>query len=333
MASATVAAVAAMVLLGAAMFVSYGGSATTTVQQTELLNLWDRPYHTVTTTTMLWNAASDDAGSTSYGRNDDDDTEYDTYGKSSSLSDDGDNSGDTELADTDWGTHSYSHDSNDGIQMPDTQVHSWDSGNSVALKQQLKKMFSKGINRVSKQIADKAEAQESKGFYSKWAKVAGKKISAGDKQIGLDSKQAKLYKEAEASEVKEQAKKAPFIKAVAKVVSKEQKKSAEHNKSADKVSHDQAVKAKLRAADKLATKLAEHKKKAASGPPKADPGKIGSKSAVKALKEKLDNAHGHKAKAEARKKMAALEQQIKNDFKSVTSFARKVKTSLPPLKA
>lgn len=33
MASATVAAVAAMVLLGAAMFVSYGGSATTTVQQ------------------------------------------------------------------------------------------------------------------------------------------------------------------------------------------------------------------------------------------------------------------------------------------------------------
>ena len=56
---------------------------------------------------MLWNAASDDAGSTSYGRNDDDDTEYDTYGKSSSLSDDGDNSGDTELADTDWGTHSY----------------------------------------------------------------------------------------------------------------------------------------------------------------------------------------------------------------------------------
>ncbi len=51
-----------------------------------------------------------------------------------------------------------------------------------------------------------------------------------------------MYKEAEASEVKEQAKKAPFIKAVAKVVSKEQKKSAEHNKSADKVSHDQAVK-------------------------------------------------------------------------------------------
>jgi hypothetical protein len=36
-----------------------------------------------------------------------------------------------------------SHDSNDGIQMPDTQVHSWDSENSVALKQQLKKMFSK----------------------------------------------------------------------------------------------------------------------------------------------------------------------------------------------
>ena len=30
--------------------------------QTELLNMWDRPYHTVTTT-KLWNAASDDASS------------------------------------------------------------------------------------------------------------------------------------------------------------------------------------------------------------------------------------------------------------------------------
>lgn len=55
----------------------------------------------------------------------------------------------------DWGSHSYSSDDDDGIQMPDTHVHSWDSGDSVALKSQLKKMFSKGINRVSKEIAAK----------------------------------------------------------------------------------------------------------------------------------------------------------------------------------
>ena len=55
----------------------------------------------------------------------------------------------------DWGSHSYSSDDNGGIQMPDTHVHSWDSGDSVALKTQLKKMFSKGINRVSKEIAAK----------------------------------------------------------------------------------------------------------------------------------------------------------------------------------
>jgi len=63
---------------------------------------------------------------------------------------------DTEdLADNNWGTKSYSSDDNDGIEMPDTSVHSWDSSDSVALKQQLKHMFSKGINRVSKQIAAK----------------------------------------------------------------------------------------------------------------------------------------------------------------------------------
>lgn len=72
-----VAAVAAMVLIGTAMFVS-SGSPATTPHQTELLSMWDRPYRTVTTT-MLWNAASDDAGSYSSG-NDNDDTEYDTNG-------------------------------------------------------------------------------------------------------------------------------------------------------------------------------------------------------------------------------------------------------------
>jgi len=317
------------------MFVSSGSSAVTP-HQTELLNMWDKPYHTVTTT-MLWNAASDDAGSDN---SNSDDTAYDTYGNSASLSDDSDGDGDTEdLADNNWGTKSYSSDDNDGIEMPDTSVHSWDSSDSVALKQQLKHMFSKGINRVSKQIAAKAE-DSSKGFFGKWAKVAGQKISSGDKKIGLDSSQAKLYKEAEKSEQKEQAKKAPFIKAVKQVVSKEQK---EHHssKSSSGAAHDKAVKAKLKAADKLATKLAKHKheehaakKKAAKkdAMPKADPGKIGSKSAVKALKHSLDTAHG-KAKLAARKKMAALEQQIKNDFASVTSFAHKVKTSLPPMKA
>ena len=111
--------------------------------QTELLNMWDKPYHTVTTT-MLWNAASDDAGSDNSANNDD--TEFDTYGNTASLSDNSDSS---------WGTHSYSSDDNGGIAMPDTSVHSWDSSDSVNLKQQLKHMFKKGINRVTKEIAAK----------------------------------------------------------------------------------------------------------------------------------------------------------------------------------
>jgi len=316
---AAVAAVAAMALIGAAMFVSSGSSAMTP-HQTELLNMWEKPYHTVTTT-MLWNAASDDAGSDNSGSSDD--TEYDTYGNSASLSDSG-SSGD-------WGTKSYSSDDNDGIEMPDTSVHSWDSSDSVALKQQLKHMFSKGINRVSKEIAAKAEASNTKGSEGKWAKVAGKKITANNKKFGLNHAQAKLYNEAEKSEQKEQAKKAPFIKAVKKVVSKEETKDAHTSTAAGKVAHDSQVKAKLKAADKLATKLAAAKK--AQGPPKDDPGMVGSKSAVKAIKSQLDTAHGHSAKVAARKKMAALEQQIKTDFKSVTSFAHTVKTSLPPMKA
>jgi hypothetical protein len=207
---------------------------------------------------------------------------------------------------------------------------------SVALKQQLKHMFSKGINRVSKEIAAKAETS-TKGFFGKWAKVADKKIASGkSKKIGLDKSQAELYKEAEKSEQKEQAKKKPFITAVKKVVSKEQEKLHQKGgRAKGAAAHDSEVKAKLRAADKLSSKLAEHeaKKKAMQeGPPKANPGKIGSVSAVKALKHSLDTAHG-KAKAAARKKMAALEQQIKNDFSQVTSFAHKIKTSLPPIKA
>merc|ERR1712127_68227 len=332
---AAMAAAAVTLLIGAAVLMSSNGSAATP-HQTELLGLWDKPYHTVTTT-MLWNAASDDAGS--FDSNQDDDTEYDTYSHSS-LSGDSDGSGDTELADTKWGTHSYSSDDNDGIEMPDTSVHSWDSSDSVALKQELKHMFSKGINHVSKQIAARAEASN-KGFSGKWAKVASSKMKAGHgKSFGLNASQRKLYKEAEQSEQKEQAKKAPFIKAVKKVVSTEQKTAAHQAKDAGKAAHDSAVKAKLKAADKLATKLAAHKAKAASkkaskdaSPPKVDPGKIGSKSAVKALKRSLDTAKDHKAKLAARKRMAALEQQIKNDFKSVTSFAHKVKTSLPPMKA
>ena len=109
--------------------------------QTELLSLWDRPYHTVTSpgTTMLWNAASDDAGTD----NSDDDsseayTQFDTYGQGSASlsSDSGDDSYDsgdnreTELSDSD-------SDSLSDISMPDTRVHSWDSANSAALKEQL----------------------------------------------------------------------------------------------------------------------------------------------------------------------------------------------------
>ena len=206
----------------------------------------------------------------------------------------------------------------------------------MALKQQLKHMFSKGINRVSKEIAAKAETS-SKGFFGKWAKVADKKIASGkSKKIGLDKSQAELYKEAEKSEQKEQAKKKPFITAVKKVVSKEQEKLHQKGgRAKGAAAHDSEVKAKLKAADKLSSKLAEHeakKKVRQEGPPKANPGKIGSVSAVKALKHSLDTAHG-KAKAAARKKMAALEQQIKNDFSQVTSFAHKIKTSLPPMKA
>ena len=67
--------------------------------------------------------------------------------------------------------------------------------------------------------------------------------------------------------------------------------------------------------------------------PKADPGKIGSKSAVRGLKDALEAAKTAKAKRAARHKMVALEQQIKNDFNRVTSFAHQVKTSLPPMRA
>ena len=70
-----------------------------------------------------------------------------------------------------------------------------------------------------------------------------------------------------------------------------------HTRTASKAAHDSEVKAKLKAADKLATKLAAAKlAKKRFGPPKEDPGKIGSKSAVKAIKSALDSAHGHSAK-------------------------------------
>ena len=75
--------------------------------------------------------------------------------------------------------------------------------------------------------------------------------------------------------------------------------------------------------------------------PSEDPGKIGDKSAVKVeadrkgsklneaqeLRKTLSGAKNAAAKAAARKKMAALEQQIKRDFDSVTSYAHKVKNS------
>jgi hypothetical protein len=251
----------------------------------------------------------------------------------------------TELSDSDGDSGGGDSDSLSDISMPDTHVHSWDSSNSAALKEQLHKMFSKGINKISKQITAKAEHEaSSKGFFGHWAKVATKKIS--QKKFGLNSSQRKLYKEAESSVLKDQAKQAASIKAYKTVVSKEQKAedSKKHGtKLATTAAHDLSDKAKLKAADRLSTKLTRHRKQASlkhkkakaapAGPPKADPGKIGSKSAVKALKQSLESAKSHKAKAAARAKMVALMQQIKNDFASVTSFAHKVKTSLPPMKA
>jgi hypothetical protein len=187
-----------------------------------------------------------------------------------------------------------------------------------------------------------AEKQANPGFFGKWAKLAGKKISKGHKKFGLSSSQAKLYNEAESSEVKESKKTEKLVAAAKKLAAKKAaaaklaKKSGGADGEESKIASE---KHKIQAADKLAAKIAGAKKvkrtEKAKGDaePKADPGTIGSKSAVHNALNRLQNAHGAAARKAAQKKMAALEQQIKSDFNSVTEFANKVKTSLPPMKA
>ena len=265
MAAAAAAAAVAAVTIGAVMFAAgpSGRSTAAHPHATELLAMWDRPYHTQTTT-MLWNAASDDAGMDNSNSDSDDSaayTQFDTFGHSASLSagDSGNDegyggdSGETELADSDSFDDDNSEDSYDNsdssysdISVPDTHVHSWDSANSAALKQQLRKMFSKGINKVSKEVAAKAEKTASaQGFYGKWAK--GLTSKSNKKEFGMDKTQRKLYKEAETSVLKDQAKKAPLIKAV-KQAAEAAKKAHKDNglQTQSKVEHDEHVKAKLK---------------------------------------------------------------------------------------
>jgi len=343
---------AAVALVGAGSLSQRSSSSSLSPQQAYLLQMWDRPY---VTTTKLWNAAhndnglgdSDGDGSSSY-------ETYDTFGHnggsslqgeidsdlkqilpSSELKTSGSSSswGTSQLADSSWGRKSSNYDW-DG---PDAHVHSWDDDQQVQMKAELRKMYSKGIDHISKQITAKAEKDAGGGFYSKWAKLAGNKLSKGHK-IGLSQNQAKLFKEAEKSEEKEDAKKASYVKAIKSASVKEEAEDKHKDKSAQQAE----VKAKIHAADRLAAKLnshsSEHASKRASSSkepvaPSEDPGKIGDKSAVKELRKTLSGAKNAAAKAAARKKMAALEQQIKRDFDSVTSYAHKVRTSLPPMKA
>ena len=265
MAAAAAAAAVAAVTIGAVMFAAgpSGRSTAAHPHATELLAMWDRPYHTQTTT-MLWNAASDDAGMDNSNSDSDDSaayTQFDTFGHSASLSagDSGNDegyggdSGETELADSDSFDDDNSEDSYDNsdssysdISVPDTHVHSWDSANSAALKQQLRKMFSKGINKVSKEVAAKAEKTASaQGFYGKWAK--GLTSKSNKKEFGMDKTQRKLYKEAETSVLKDQAKKAPLIKAVKQAAEAAKKAHKDHGlQTQSKVEHDEHVKAKLK---------------------------------------------------------------------------------------
>ena len=248
----------AAVTIGAVMFAAgpSGRSTAAHPHATELLAMWDRPYHTQTTT-MLWNAASDDAGMDNSNSDSDDSaayTQFDTFGHSASLSagDSGNDegyggdSGETELADSDSFDDDNSDSSYSDISVPDTHVHSWDSANSAALKQQLRKMFSKGINKVSKEVAAKAEKTASaQGFYGKWAK--GLTSKSNTKEFGMDKTQRKLYKEAETSVLKDQAKKAPLIKAVKQAAEAAKKAHKDHGlQTQSKVEHDEHVKAKLK---------------------------------------------------------------------------------------
>mmetsp|Transcript_7276 Transcript_7276/g.16038 ORF Transcript_7276/g.16038 Transcript_7276/m.16038 type:complete len:376 (-) Transcript_7276:281-1408(-) len=345
---------AAVALLVCAAVVAQRGTASP--EQTALAQLWETPY--ATRTTMLWNAADDSQGSGHWGGSSDSSssyTQYDTFGHSGGDSDgdsDGESSGSSSLASS-WGHHSdgdmsdSGHDSSDGGDGDDsddysttddayapTTVHSWDSSQNVKLKSMLKKMYHQGIDKVSKSVAAEAEKQATPGFFGKWAKLAGKKISGkGHKKYGLSSAQAKLYKDAEASEVVESKKKRKFAKAADSLAAKKEAAAAKlAGKKVGGSTADRKRRAQnhiIKAADKLAENITRKKKKAGAEPA-ANPGVIGSKSAVHDAMKRLNTAHGANQRAAAQKKMVSLEAQIKSDFSSVTEFAHKVKTSLPP---
>jgi len=352
LAAGAIGLMAISLLVCAALVAQRGGAS---AGQTALEQLWETPY--ATRTTMLWNAAEDSQGEGHWGDSDDSssDERFDTFGHSAS----GSSSSGADLKDilpsserdgtslsSSWGSGDDSNDSNDYSSSDDsfssTKVHSWDSEQNVKLKHMLATMYHNGIDKISKSVAAEAEKQANPGFFGKWAKLAGKKISKGHKKFGLSSSQAKLYNEAESSEVKESKKTEKLVAAAKKLAAKKAaaaklaKKSGGADGEESKIASE---KHKIQAADKLAAKIAGAKKvkrtEKAKGDaePKADPGTIGSKSAVHNALNRLQNAHGAAARKAAQKKMAALEQQIKSDFNSVTEFANKVKTSLPPMKA
>lgn len=76
--------------------------------------------------------------------------------------------------------------------------HSWDSNKDLKMKAELKKMYHKGINAISKSIASEAAEENNNSFFSKWAggKSAKSKGSKGRKNP-LSDKDMKLYKQAE----------------------------------------------------------------------------------------------------------------------------------------
>jgi len=333
--------------------------------------MWQQPYHT---TTMLWNAASDDSGSDMSDQSGDGFTQdladssesYEKYSTSnydsgSHDSDSDDNlkqilpssvlGGDgqavhthewdtSKLSNNDhWDSHtsdqSWSGNHNSIVDKSwlgtDMKTHSWDSAQDTQLKQELKKMYNKGINAIPKSVAQEAAQDADQSFFKKWAKL-GKKISKG--KTGLSDKQIKLYKEAEKSVERDEKKKEKFVKAVHKTLSKATAANAPQANSA--VKHALTVKDKLKAADRLAAKLtaAQHhaahkaavKAKAEAKEPSADPGIVGDRAAVHAIAQ-TKNPKAMEAK------MSRLRQKIEADFDKVTKFAHAVKKSLPPLKA
>ena len=74
------------------------------------------------------------------------------------LSSDHDNEWDTSKLsnDDDWDKHSSTSDGDDSVGGNDSswlKQHSWESGKTAKLKQEIKKMYHKGINAISKSIA------------------------------------------------------------------------------------------------------------------------------------------------------------------------------------